>query len=56
MLATMVGYLLVVVIAIVAFRFVLGTLFWLLRTVLVVVVIGGLLVLYLKLKTPDDER
>lgn len=52
-LASVVGWVFVVVLAVVLFRFVLGTLFWLVRTVLIVAVLVGLLTLYLKLKTPD---
>jgi hypothetical protein len=48
-----VGWVFVIVLAIVLFRFVLGTLFWLVRTVLIVAALVGLLTLYLKLKTPD---
>ncbi len=54
LLATLVGYVLVAIIAWVLLRFVLGTIFWLIRTVIVILVIGGLLALYLSLKTPKD--
>ncbi|MCU1361135.1 MAG: hypothetical protein JWN99_2424 [Ilumatobacteraceae bacterium] len=53
-LATVVGWVLVAVIAYFALRFVLGTLFWLIRTVVIIVVIGGLLMLYLNLKAPKE--
>jgi hypothetical protein len=52
-LASIVGWVLVVVLAVVLFRFVLGTLFWLVKTVVIVAVLLGLLTLYLTLKTPE---
>lgn len=48
----MVGYVLVAVIAYIAFRLFIGTILWLLRTIVVILVIGGLFTLYLKLKSP----
>ena len=50
----MVGYVLVAVIAYFALRLFVGTLFWLIRTVIVIVIIGGLIALYFKLKLPKD--
>jgi len=55
LLATAVGWLLVAAIVWFLLRFVLGTVFWILRSVLVVVVIVGLAWAYLALKSPDDE-
>lgn len=55
-LATVVGWVLLAVIVWVLLRFVLGTVFWILRTVLVVALILGLLWLYLTLKSPPDDR
>ncbi len=52
LLATMVGYVLVAVIAYIALQLFIGTIYWLLRTIVVILVIGGLLTLYLKLKLP----
>ena len=52
-LATIVGYLIVAIVVIVLFNFVIGTIFWLLRTVIVVVAILALITIYLRLKTPD---
>ena len=52
-LASVVGWVFVIVLAVVMFRFVLGTLFWLVRTVLIVAVLAALLTLYLKLKSSD---
>jgi hypothetical protein len=52
-LATIVGWVLVGVVVVVLFNFVIGTLFWLIRTVLIIVALLGLLTIYLKLKSPD---
>jgi uncharacterized membrane protein YdjX (TVP38/TMEM64 family) len=52
-LATVVGYVLVAVIVVVLFNFIVGTFFWLIRTVLIIVALLGLLTIYLKLKSPD---
>ena len=52
-LATIVGYLIVIILAVIVFRFVLGTIFWLLKALLVAIVLIGLLVIYLRLKSPD---
>ncbi|HEX2786185.1 MAG TPA: hypothetical protein VHN36_21605 [Ilumatobacteraceae bacterium] len=52
-LATIVGYLIVIVLAVVVFRFVLGTIYWLLRAFFIVIVLVVLLAAYLRLKTPD---
>jgi hypothetical protein len=52
-LATVVGWVLVGVVVVVLFNFVIGTLFWLIRTALIVVALLGLLTIYLKLKSPD---
>ena len=54
MLATVVGYVLVAIIAYFVLRIFVGTIFWLLRAVIVVVIIGGLFTLYLSLKTPRE--
>jgi hypothetical protein len=53
-LATVVGYVLVAVVAYFLLRSVIGTFFWLARMLVVVVVVGGLLALYLKLKSPEE--
>jgi uncharacterized membrane protein len=55
-LATVVGWLLVVVVVLVAARFVVGTLAWFVRTFLGVIVIVGLFVAWLILKAPDDDE
>ena len=54
LLATMVGYVLVAVIAYIVVRMMVGTIFWLTRTIIVVVIVGGLLTLYLNLKLPKE--
>ena len=53
-LATVVGYVLVAVIAYFVLRMLFGTFFWLIRAIVVVVIIGGLFTLYVALKTPKD--
>ena len=53
-LATVVGWIIVALVAYFVLRMFVGTIFWLIRTVVVVVVIGGLVALYLSLKSPPD--
>jgi hypothetical protein len=53
-MASAIGWILVVVIALVVARWVLGSILWLFRWALILVVIGGLLTLYLRLKLPKD--
>ena len=55
MLATVVGFVLVAIIVLVLFNAVIGTILWLFRTVVIIVVLLGLLTLYLRLKSPDSE-
>lgn len=52
-MATIVGYLIVAVIVVVLFNFVIGTILWLFRTLIVVVAVLALITIYLRLKTPD---
>jgi hypothetical protein len=52
-LATISGYVIVIIVVIVLFNFVVGTILWLVRAVLLIVVLLGLLTIYLKLKSPD---
>ena len=52
-LATIVGYVIVAVIVLVLFNFIIGTILWLFRTLVIVVVLLGLLTIYLRLKSPD---
>jgi len=54
LLATIVGWFLVAVIILVLFHAVVGTVLWLFRTLVIVVVIVGLIALYLRLKSPPD--
>lgn len=53
LLATIVGYVLVIVVIVVLFNFIVGTIFWLIRTILIIAALVGLLMLYLHLKSPD---
>ncbi len=55
-LATVVGYLIVVVVALILIRFVLGSLFWLFRAFLVVVILLVLLTIYARLKSDGLTR
>jgi hypothetical protein len=52
--ASVIGWILVLVIGWIALRFVIGTIFWMIRGVILLVVLVGLLMLYLTLKAPDD--
>jgi hypothetical protein len=54
LLATAVGWVLVAIVAYFVLRFFVGTFFWLIRTVIVVLIVGGLFTLYLSLKSPKD--
>lgn len=54
LLGTVVGYVLVALIAYFVLRLFVGTIFWLIRTLIVVVIVGGLFTLYLRLKLPRD--
>jgi hypothetical protein len=54
-LATVVGWLLVLVVGWVLLRILIGTVYWMLRGVVLVAVLVGLLLLYLTLKAPDDD-
>ena len=53
-LATLVGYVIVAIVVLFLFHFIIGTILWLFRTVVIVVVLLGLLTIYLKLKSPPD--
>jgi hypothetical protein len=53
-MATVVGWVLVVIVALVVARWVLGSILWLFRWALILVVVGALLTLYLRLKLPKD--
>jgi hypothetical protein len=53
LLATVVGYLIVAVVVLVLFRFIVGTIFWAFRAVVVIVILLGLVTIYVRLKSPD---
>ncbi|MDP9463457.1 MAG: hypothetical protein M3P52_02440 [Actinomycetota bacterium] len=53
LLATMVGYVIVAIVVLFLFHFIVGTILWLFRTLVVIVVLLGLLTIYLRLKSPD---
>ncbi|HEY5423687.1 MAG TPA: hypothetical protein VIK05_09470 [Ilumatobacteraceae bacterium] len=55
LLATIVGWFLVAIIVLVLFHAVVGTVLWLFRTLVIIVVIVGLIALYLRLKSPPDS-
>ena len=55
LLATIVGWFLVAIIVLVLFHAVVGTVLWLFRTLVIIVVIVGLIALYLRLKAPPDS-
>lgn len=52
-LATIVGYLIVAIVVLLLFNFVVGTILWLFRTLIIVVIVLALLTIYLRLKSPD---
>ena len=52
-MATVVGYVIVAIVVLAVFHFIIGTILWLFRTLVIVVVLLGLLTLYLRLKSPD---
>ena len=52
-MATIVGYIIVAVVVVVLFHFVIGTILWLFRTLVIVVVVLALATIYLRLKAPD---
>jgi hypothetical protein len=53
-LATVIGWVIFAIIALFVLRLFAGTIVWLFRVVVAVLVVGGLLALYIKLKTPDE--
>lgn len=54
-LATVVGWLLVALVVYLFFGWIIGTIFWLVRTLFVLVVLGAIFALYLKLKGDPDR-
>ena len=53
LLATIVGYLIVAVVVLILFRFIVGTIFWAIRAVVIIVILLALLTIYVRLKSPD---
>ena len=53
LVATVVGYIIVALVVLILFRFVVGTIFWLVRALFIVVVLVALVAIYLRLKSPD---
>jgi hypothetical protein len=53
LLATIVGYIIVALVVLILLRFIVGTVFWLIRAFVLVIVLLALLVIYLRLKSPD---
>jgi hypothetical protein len=53
-LATVVGYIVVAIIIWFLFGWLVGTILWILRTVLIILVVLGLITLYFKLKSPKE--
>jgi uncharacterized protein (DUF983 family) len=53
LLATIVGYIIVAIVVLFVFHFIVGTILWLFRTLVVVVIVVALLSIYLTLKAPD---
>jgi hypothetical protein len=51
--ATVVGYVIVALVVLILLRFVVGTIFWLIRALFIVVVLVALMAIYLRLKSPD---
>jgi uncharacterized membrane protein YdjX (TVP38/TMEM64 family) len=54
-LASIIGYLLAAIVAYLAFRMFLGTVYWLFRMVIMIVAVAGLATIYLKLKAPSNK-
>ncbi|HWM22502.1 MAG TPA: hypothetical protein VNO51_22615 [Ilumatobacteraceae bacterium] len=53
-LATIVGYVIVALVVLILFRFVIGTIFWVVRAAFIVVVLVALVAIYLRLKSPTE--
>ncbi|HEY4333847.1 MAG TPA: hypothetical protein VGM78_14805 [Ilumatobacteraceae bacterium] len=54
-MATVIGWIIVALVVVWLFHFVLGTILWIIKLILAVIVIGLLLTLYLKLKSPKKQ-
>jgi len=55
LLASIIGWVIVAIIAWFVLGFILGTIFWVLRSIIWIVVIGGLIWAYLALKAPKTD-
>lgn len=53
LLATVVGYFILALVALFLFHFIIGTIVWLFRTLVIIVIVLALLSLYFRLKSPD---
>jgi hypothetical protein len=53
LLATIVGYVIVALVVLFLLQFVIGTIFWVLRALVVIVILLVLVTIYAKLKSPD---
>jgi hypothetical protein len=53
LLATIVGYVIVALVVLFLLQFVIGTIFWVLRALVVIVILLALVTIYAKLKSPD---
>jgi len=54
LLASAVGWILVLIVGYLVLRFFLGSFFWLIRTIIIIAIVGGLFALYVNLKSPSD--
>lgn len=54
-LATVIGWVILAIVVWLVLRFVLRTLFWMLRGLIWVIVLGGLVVAYFALKSPPSQ-
>jgi hypothetical protein len=53
LVATIVGYVIVALVVLFLLQFVIGTIFWVLRALVVIVILLALVTIYAKLKSPD---
>jgi hypothetical protein len=53
LVATIVGYVIVALVVLFLLQFVIGTIFWVLRALVVIVILLVLVTIYAKLKSPD---
>jgi len=55
-LGSVIGWIIVALVVIVAFRFVIGTFWWVLRTLSFLILLAVLVTAYLALKSPPDDK